>query len=971
MRKWIVRVIAAVVLLYFVAGLFVLPYVIRTKVPEVVRQQTGGNLQIDSVAFNPLIFSLELKGVRLLSPQNDPLFSLRRFYIDVDVVPLMWGAVSVEHIGLYGPSLSIAQDEQGIFNFAWLMPKEKAGDVNGTETEADANGTLPRLVLKRFELEDGAVTFSDRSRAQPLQLSLAPIALTLNDIDTADVRANRIHFSAGTGNGGVLDVKSRLLAFNPPVVQGHVDYKAGKLYLAYQFLQQLSALELADGRIHAALDFDVNLSDLNATAVDDINVSLKRLRVISKASHADVVRVGNLHVAAGPVLPLQQRADVQKVSLDDLYFAAVRLADGTIDWQHFFPVKEEVHQDTVEQNESRPQQSAAWDAKIAATQLHNLQVRFEDRTLPAPAVLSINDFNLSLTPVSTDLGIPVGFAGAFGVNRKGMVEFNGSVVPEPLAARADVKIDRLQLSPFNPYVQAQSYADVQRGSITMDSRIAFAPSAEHPDLAAQGRFALNDLLVTDTRDAMPLISMGAFKVDPYLFEWQPNRLFVDTATLDAFYANILVDRNKTLNLATLMRPKQTESNISSKPAADTAEQNSSFPVRIVRFEVKNGAVHFKDASLPLPFDTQIHDVNGEVLNISTLPEDTTYLKIDGEIDRYGTARAEGSLNTGAPKRFSDIRVAFRNIELPSYTPYSGKFVGRAIDNGKLSVTLRYRINNSAMHGDNSLVINRIEMGREIESNSSVSLPLDFAIALLEDSDGVIDIDMPVEGDVDNPDFKWGGVVWNAFVNLLTKAVTAPFDLIGSMLGIEGDELKSVPFEAGSAAVDAVARERLDLLAKALAKRPKLGISVAGTYDSKQDKEALQRQALRAQVLGTDDKKSIGAGDALVPGLLEPIYIERLGEEALDTLKASVAESDASEEEKARTYTEALLKALIETQPLPDDALQTLAKQRARAIRSYLTLNHGIDAGRITEVEPKSAEANDGYIASEVTLDVAR
>ncbi|HHD72315.1 MAG TPA: DUF748 domain-containing protein, partial [Epsilonproteobacteria bacterium] len=112
------------------------------------------------------------------------------------------------------------------------------------------------------------------------------------------------------------------------------------------------------------------------------------------------------------------------------------------------------------------------------------------------------------------------------------------------------------------------------------------------------------------------------------------------------------------------------------------------------------------------------------------------------IDRYGTASAKGSFNAGSPKRFADINVVFRNIELPSYTPYSGKFVGRAISSGKLSVTLRYRIDKGTMRGDNTLVINKIEMGREIESNSSVSLPLEFAIALLEDSDGIIDIDMP-------------------------------------------------------------------------------------------------------------------------------------------------------------------------------------------------------------------------------------
>lgn len=970
MKKWIVRILAGVVALYLLAAFFVLPYLVRTLVPQLVHEKTGGTLRIESVFFNPFILSLDMQGITLRSPENEPFFSLKRFSVNVDVVPLLRGRLSVRHVGIYGPKLYIVQDNDGRFNFEWLSAAGKKAETTEAAAPEDGNSSLPAIVLEALELEDGDIDFTDLSRHQPLHLNVEPIGLTLTDIDTSGSGRNGVHFYAGTGSGGLLDVKSTIRSFAPVALDGKVEYSAGKLYLLYHFLQSVSHLELADGRIYAALNFNVDLGDLNTTAVDDINVTLNRLRIVSKASHADVLRIGKMELLAGPVYPLRGSAQTASVRLDDTYAAATRLEDGSIDWQHFLVSETKPAERSGDENATAASNAPHWDARIDQIVLTNLNARFEDRTLPKPAVVTIDDFNLSVHHVSTDLSKPVTFENRFALNGHGTVESNGSVTPEPLSAEANFSVKGLLLPPFDPYVKTRSYATIERGDIGVSGHVDYAPSDNAPDLVAVGDFRLNDLLVGDTREAMPLLSVAALDVNAFRFELAPNRLFADSAEIDAFYANIAIDRNKTLNMATLMKPTASEPAPELSEVQTTAPETEAFPIRIVRVDVDNGAVHFADASLPLPFDTQIHDVNGEVLGVSTHKEDTAYLSLKGEIDRYATAKAQGSFNIGDPKAYTDISVAFRNLDLSSYTPYSGKFVGRAIDTGKLGVTLHYRILNSAMKGDNSVVINRIELGRDIESNSSVSLPLDFAIALLEDSDGIIDIDMPVEGDVDNPDFKWGGVVWKAFVNLLTKAVTAPFDLIGSMLGIEGDALKYVPFAPGEAGIDAVSRERLDLLAKVLSKRPRLGITVKGTYDVRLDKRALQRNALIKAVLGTTaDAKAAGGTDALSPSLLEPLYIKRFGADALAALRAEIADED--KKVRQRHYVQKLIEALIASEPLKPGALEALAARRAEAIRTYLSVNHVIDSGRMRTEPPAAAEAQKGYVATEIGLDAAQ
>ncbi len=1176
--------------LYLLAASFALPYLIRTKGMQIASEKSGGRVEIDKAYFNPFILELTVKGVRFFAPDDALLFSLRRFDINVDILHLLWGELSVEYLGVHGPKLFVVQEKDGRFNFDWLMHLG-GGEAEKAAVPEEKGYALPSLRVETFDLDDGEVAFTDLSRSTPLQLHFAPIGLTLHDIDTAGGGRNGLHFFAGTEGDGLIDIKGRVRSFSPFAAAGSVDYDAGRLYDAWHFLQRISTLEVADGRLNLHFAYDVNLSDLNASRIDALRLMVKRLRIKPKAGDADVLRLASLTFGDGTVRPFASTARIGPITIDDLYIEAERKRDGTLNWEHYFSKTGNAH--AAASAETNATEAAAWDAGIAAVMLRHLHIRFADRSFTPPVRFRLDDFNATARDVSTLPGTPltfdtallfngalrcraegtaaygpldvsadaacrgadltwfnpyidkaveaalahfglqlrsadldlafaaraaetngtvavtvkegnatlkafaltpkgstqnaaalerldisgitlstaarnagvekvllthpsvavsrlkngatdwsemvrpkpepaaakgtkelkaaeaspgwdarivsvgvrggelffddavpvnpvtatvsrfdfdlkgvttdpkksIGLSGQWYLNGGGRFRLEGTLVPSPLTASLDFSARRVRLTPFSPYVEKATYAEIADGYVGVTGHADYRVSDRRPDLRVRGDFALDDLLVNDTREAMPLLLLNGLEAKQFLFELSPDRLFVDSVTLESLYSSIRVEADRSVNAATLLRA---ETASGGKAAAEEASQPASpFPVRIVRFVIGNGAVHFADRSLPLPFDTQIHDVKGQILGISTLPEDTTFLQLDGVVDRYGVAKAEGSLNPESPKAYTDIGVTFRNITLKTYTPYSGKFVGRAIDAGKLSVTLRYKIIDGAMQGENAMVINKIAMGKRIESNASVSLPLDFAIALLEDRDGVIDIDMPVQGDVNNPEFKWGGAVWKAFVNLLTKAVTAPFDLIGSMLGIEGDTLKAVPFEAGSARLDPAARERLDLLSKALAKRPKLGLTVRGTYALKEDTEVLKQKALVEEVIRSGSKEGVDAETALVPALLEPLFEQRLGEAALEALQEEIDALNLDDAKKRQRYNDRLIAALVRTQPLAADALETLAKARAETIRTYLNTGAGIAAERINEAAPKTAAALGGFVPAQIALDAVK
>jgi hypothetical protein len=326
-----------------------------------------------------------------------------------------------------------------------------------------------------------------------------------------------------------------------------------------------------------------------------------------------------------------------------------------------------------------------------------------------------------------------------------------------------------------------------------------------------------------------------------------------------------------------------------------------FPVLVHRLILSNGQMEFADLSLTPQFGTMIHELNGVIAGISTNQDARAQVELDGRVDEYGTAVIEGELNTADPKAFTNINMVFRNIEMTKLTPYSGRFAGREIDSGKLSVDLEYDIRDSRLAGDNQIVVERLELGDKIQSPDAVNLPLDLAIALLEDREGVINIGLPVRGNLDDPEFDFSSLVWKAFTNLITKMVTSPFRALGALLpGVEEETLNIIVFEPGKSTIPPPEQEKLDELANALQNRPRLKLTVQGRYNPETDLEELRAVTLRRLValhLGRDLERDEDPGplDFSSPdtvSILEAMFEAHFGPDALNALKEELKAEEA-------------------------------------------------------------------------------
>jgi hypothetical protein len=439
------------------------------------------------------------------------------------------------------------------------------------------------------------------------------------------------------------------------------------------------------------------------------------------------------------------------------------------------------------------------------------------------------------------------------------------------------------------------------------------------------------------------------------------------------------------------------------------------PMSIGSVHVIDGSVNYADFWIQPNFAVGIQQLNGTIDGLSSDPKSRAKVKLEGKVDRYAPVSINGELNLMAATVYTDIKMSFKGLELTTMTPYSGHFAGYKIDKGKLSVDLSYKVDQRKLDAEQHFVIDQLQLGEAVESPDAVHLPLKLAVALLKDRNGVIDLPLPITGSLDDPQFKIGPIIWHALVNLLEKAVTAPFAAIGRLFGGHGDEMKFIDFAPGSAELDASSKQKLDGLTKALQEHNQLQLDVPIVYSPELDGPVIAKQKLDQKLIvrahgDKPPKKQVAQASAsqvgaaqgasapqggnpqsaaantpppappapLDPALANPLEHYRLllaefqAEMGKDTdlpptaaaIQTAKNKKDAPAVETAIPELEAALIGQIE---IPDVEQQALGKRRTRAIQDVLLADGGIDASRVFIINAPAKTDDSGNVRVEMAL----
>lgn len=588
------------------------------------------------------------------------------------------------------------------------------------------------------------------------------------------------------------------------------------------------------------------------------------------------------------------------------------------------------------------------------------EVDLADQGTTPPARAGVRELHVELSGIDSRNGtlMPLNVTG--NLAEGGRFEVQGKLGLFPaISFKGSAHTHEVPLSLAQPYAQRAARVLIDGGVI--DSNIKIDLQAEKPvDLA--GQVSVSGLDLKDAIEKAPLLGWDKLDVDQ--FDLDTDGLKISRLDITGLTARVIVLPDRSTNLSVLRVEDK------GPPApADAVASAPGLAVSIGGIRIEGGDLAFSDLSLPLPFATRISKLSGTVSALATGSTEPANVHLEGQVDEYGLARIDGALDLLDPMRHMDLALNFRNLLMSSLTPYSIQFAGYKIDEGRLETNLQYSIDAGQLQAQNSLVISDLKLGEKVEQPGAANLPLALAVALLKDANGVIDIDVPVSGDVNDPEFKVGGVIRKALAGVITKVVGAPFRLLGKLIGIQSEDFGEFQFLAGRSDLTPPEMEKVTQLEKALAKRPQLVIEIGGVSDPAVDKPALQAARLSARLLKGIENAEGRLDDTMllndqVLTAMESLFGERFPDQPLAALKEKHTVAPADNADGAAVldrlaYATDLRERLRAAEPISEQDLADLAQARAEAVRAAFAANPEFDQGRIRLTEPGTVKSKDG------------
>ncbi|MFN7571999.1 MAG: DUF748 domain-containing protein [Betaproteobacteria bacterium] len=881
----------------------------------------------------------DLKLAAPAGPAAAPLLQWQSLRVEIAAFAPLERRLEVASVQVQAPQAWVERDARGALNWSAFLARPVE-----TSSAPGAQAAAPYAVkIDAVKLADGQLHFFDRSVGD-LRIEARELNLTASALSTTDAAPGRVQLSGATSIGERFGIEGQL-ALAPLSARLDFNVDEARLRLFTRYIAQIADATL-DGRssVRGKLAFDRGAEGFELR-LSEVGIEGRDIRVRGPDGAGAALDVRRLTVAGGRLDLAQRRIGADRVLLQAPRIAAKRLASGEIGWMRVLRAEPPA---AVVAEERPAARQLPWSAEVQEFAVEQGRVEFEDEAVNPTARLGFEALSLKATGVRADGTQPVALQLRTRLAGGGSLAVDGRLRWDRPAGQLRIDLRAADITRLQAYLA--QYLNAGLVSAQVSSRGELTLTDGPAPLAYRGTLRLTDLHLTDPTGGEDLLKWQSLDIDRVAVTLgSPLEVELGRIALTDFYARAIVSVQGKLNLADLIARR-------APPAAEAGATEPSAPaptLRIEGIEFARGNLNFTDNFIRPNYTANLTDIGGSIGRLATDSTEPARLALAGSVDGEAPVKIEGQLNPLAPKLFLDITGSTQGVDLPRFTPYSAHYAGYPILKGKLTMEVSYKIEDRKLNASNHLFIDQLTLGERSDSPNATSLPIPLAVALLKNARGEIDLRLPVTGSLDDPKFSIGGVVIQVIVNLLTKAVTAPFTLLAAAFG-PGEELGYVQFAAGSADLDATQREKLDKLARALADRPGLKMDLIGRADPAVDNDGLRAAALQARLRAAKARQLARAGGASVPAaqvaiepqeraaLLTTVY----GEEKIPDKPRNligIAKTLPAEEMEQR-----LLAYLA---PTPED-LRALANRRAAAVRDDLQERGGIDRARLFLVEPK-------------------
>lgn len=810
------------------AAEFYWPGWVEKNLSEQLSKKLGVTITMDKVTTDAFDGVLHIYGFKV-QDQGKPLIGFRELHLDYSWLSLFSPTWLIEDARLIGPEIHVAIPAEGPLNLLKLLPEPSA-----EKTES------ARWHVNSLSVEDGMLDFRDDRVAPARAFQLTPWAFNLKDIGTDSANGQaELH---GDLNGGARLDWVGTINLQPLQSRGRLQLQRLDLPDLMRWAPADLPARLTDGRFSMDLDYEAALNPDMVVTLKKSGIALDKLKLEvagEPLASLDELRVNGIDVAYPAA-----RWGVDSIRVSGGDFVLIRERNGELRVQKALanlPKRKEV---AVAKSDEPPM---VWAGSLKTADIDNIKVSFSDESTSPTTRLSLGPLSLKAVPavqngqdtLSLDLKTPINQQGSLSVNgRVGMpsVRADGSAA-QPFF-RGRIEADDLNLTALQGYISQVARVRLESGRLALQGDAGWQPDAQ-PLWSWNGDIRLSALQVDDSRNNSRLLAANAIAINGLQVQGEPNRVRLATLLLDKVFVRTELRPDGQFNLATLThsQPSAAPAATGSRPAAPAG--SSEWPARLDNLVISNSTLIFSDQTQKPAFTQAIRQFGGRISGIEMPGNKPATIDLKGEMPPLGKLAIKGT-TTLSDAMALDLTLQGSDIDLSGLSPYSGRYAGYRIDKGRLDTQLRYSIQQRQLKAENKVVLKEFTWGQSVDSPDATGLPVRLATALLKDLNGNIDIDLPLSGSLDDPQFRVWPLVWQALGNLITKAAAAPFKLLGALVGAGGgdEDVSQVGFATGSSALDATASERIGKLAGALKAKPDLQLEVRGLSDPEADKAAL-------------------------------------------------------------------------------------------------------------------------------------
>ena len=882
---------------------------------------------------------------------DTPLLNLPAFDVVIDDVEIFAKKASLKSVKVQSPELHVTRNHDGTLNLTSLIAESKTEKASAQKTDEKPFGYR----VDEIVVDQGKVIFTDRGPERPFEKRLENIHAGVKGL------TNETEKKATTEISFQTDAKeefhhSGTLQLTPLAAEGQIDVKSLQLKGLRPYYESVVGLEITEGLLDLTTHFAAGQKENKQleTKLSELNAALRSLRLDVPGDREPLWR--------GPLLEIKDTTvDVEKKSIVVGSFESRdgngsfhRNPDGTFSFARL--IKTQAGASEVKKPEK--DDAAEWLVQIARMALDRFRITFDDRMLNPPARMTVSALSARTENFSNAKNARSKVRIQATINNKGRLRLAGGLGTRPVGGRLNVDAQGIEVVPFQPYLAEQVNFSLTGGEVGTKGILNVETGGDGAlKVNYEGGVQVTDFASVERDGSQDLLKWKSLDLGGIQFALQPMQLRINEINLADFYARLILGADGRLNLQKLAAQKTEASAPEETKEAKPAEPQAPAPsaekqISIGKINLQAGNVYFSDFFVKPNYSANLTGVQGSISELK--PETPGDIAIQAKLDDAAPVDIQGKINPLSKDLYMDIAADARQIELNPMSPYSIKYVGYGIERGELSFKVKYKVENRKLDAQNQIILNQLTFGEKVESPTATKLPVLLAVALLKDRNGVIDVNLPISGSLDSPEFSVGGIILRIIINIITRAVTSPFSLLGAAFGGgSGGELSYIEFDYGRSNLSQSAEAKIKSLATAMNNRPALKLDISGRVDPVNDLEGLKQTSIERKVKAQKMKDLVRQGNA--PKSVDDVQVDKAEYERY--LKAAYGDESFPKPRNVIGLAKDLPvpemeSLMLKNAQVTDDDLRNLANRRAQTVQERLLASGQVTADRLSIVAAK-------------------